>query len=168
MSQILGIEVKRDKAAGTIELSQGQYTLSVCKRFNMSDCHSVHVPGIGKELSAQPEGSAPLNETMTKLCQAIVGSQIFLTQCARYDVAFSTMQAARQMAKPASVHMAAVKRILRYLRGTPHLAIEYKRGSSFDLTGYCDAEYGKGDVENMRSTTGSMFFLAGGLINFSS
>ena len=28
VSQILGIEVKRDKAAGTIELSQGQYTLS--------------------------------------------------------------------------------------------------------------------------------------------
>ena len=37
VSQILGIEVKRDKAAGTIELSQGQYTLSVLKQFNMSD-----------------------------------------------------------------------------------------------------------------------------------
>ena len=37
VSPILGIEVKRDKAAGTIELSQGQYTLSVLKQFNMSD-----------------------------------------------------------------------------------------------------------------------------------
>ena len=54
--QILGIEVKRVKAAGTIELSQGQYTLSILKRFNMSDCNPVHVPGIGRKLSAQPEG----------------------------------------------------------------------------------------------------------------
>ena len=48
VSQILGIEVKRDKAAGTIELSRGQCTLSVLKRFNMSDCNPVHGPGIGK------------------------------------------------------------------------------------------------------------------------
>ena len=136
VSQILGIEVKRDKAAGTIELSQGQYTRSVLKRFNMSDCNLVHVPGIGRELSAQPEGRVLLNETMTTLYQAIVGSIIFLTQYTRYDVAFSTMQAARHMAKPTSVHMAAVKRILRYPRGAPNLAIVNKRGSSFDLTGY--------------------------------
>ena len=168
VSQIMGIEVKRDKAAGTIELSQGQYTLSVLERFNMSDCNPVHVPGIGKELSAQPEGSVLLNETMTKLYQAIVGSLVFLTQCTRYDVAFSTTQAARHMAKPTSVHMTAGKRILRYLRGTRNLAIVYERGSSFDLTGYCDASYGMGDPKKMGSTTGSMFFLAGGLINFSS
>ena len=168
VSQILGIEVKRDKAAGAIKLSQEQDTLSVLKRFNMSDCNPVPVPGIGKELSAQLEGRVLLNETMTKLYQAIVGSLIFLTQCTRYDVAFSTMKAARHMAKPTTVHMAAVKRILRYLRGTHNLAIVYKRGSSFDLTGYCDASYGMGDPKNMRFTTGSMLFSAGGLTNFSS
>ena len=69
-------------------------------RFNMSDCNPVHVPGIGKELSEQPEGSVFLNETMTKLYQAIVGSLIFLTQCTRYDVAFSTMQAAHTWQNP--------------------------------------------------------------------
>ena len=166
VSRILGIEVKRHKAAGTIELSQGQYTLSVLKRFNMSDCNPVHVPGMGKELSAESEGSVLPNETMTKLYQAIVGSLIFLTQCTRYDAAFSTMQTARHMAKPTSVHMAAVERILRYLRGTPNLAVVYKRGSSFDLAGYCDASYGVGGPKKMRSTSGSMFFLAGRLINF--
>ena len=80
----------------------------------------------------------------------------------------STIQATRHMAKPTSVHIAAVKRILRYLRGTPNLAIVYKRGSSFDHSGYCDASYGMGDPKTMRSISGSMFFLAGRLINFSS
>ena len=64
--EILGIELKRDKTAETIELSQGQYTLSVLERFNMSDCNPVHAPGIGKELSAQPKESVPLNETMAR------------------------------------------------------------------------------------------------------
>ena len=122
----------------------------------MSDCNPVHVPGIGKEPSAQPEERAPLNETISKLYQAIVGSLIFLTQRTRYDVASSTMQATCHMAKPTSVYMTAVKRIVRYLRGTPNLAIMYERDSSFNLTGYCDASYGMGDPKKMRSTTGWM------------
>lgn len=35
VSQIFGIEVTRNKEAGTIELNQGKYTLSVLARFNM-------------------------------------------------------------------------------------------------------------------------------------
>ena len=79
------------------------------------------------------------------------------------------MQEAHHMAKPTSMHMAAVKRILQYLRGTSNLAtgIVYKRGSSLDLTGYCDASYGMGDPQTMRSTNGSMI-LAGGPTNSSS
>ena len=165
VTQILGIEVKRDKEAGTIELNQGKYTLSVLERFNMSDCNLVHTPGTG---NSQPEGSVPLDEQATKLYQAMVGSLSFLTQCTRFDIAFTTMQSARHMAKPTTVHMAGVERILRYLRGTPDLPIIYKRDSSFDLVGYCDASYGLGDPEKMRSVTGSMFFIAGGLVNFSS
>ena len=135
VSQILGIEVKRDKAAGTIELSHGEYTFFV-KCLNTSDCNAVHVSGIGKELSAHPQGNVPLNETMNKLYQVIVGSLIFLTQCTRYGVAFSTMQATSHMVKPTSMHMAAVKRILRYLRGAPNLIIIYKRNSSFEHRAY--------------------------------
>lgn len=78
------------------------------------------------------------------------------------------MQAARHMAKPTTVHMTGVKRIMRYLRGTSNLPIIYKREGNFDLVGYCDASYGLGDPEKMRSVTGTMFFIAGGLVHFSS
>ena len=83
---------------------------------------------------------APGQKT-TKLYQAMVGSLIFLTQCMSYDVAFGKMQSARHMAKPTSLHMGAVKRILRYLRGTPPLSVLFKRDNSFDQVGYCDAFY---------------------------
>ena len=98
----------------------------------------------------------------------MVGSLIFLTRCTRFDIAFSTMQSARLMAKPTTVHMAGVKRILRCLRGTPDLPLIYKRDSSFDQVGYCGSSCGLGDPEKLRSVTGSMFFIARGLVHFSS
>ena len=82
------------------------------------------------------------------------------------DIAFSTVQSARHMAKPTTVHMAGVKRILRYLRGTPNPPIIYKKHNSYNLVGFCDASYGIGDHEKLNSVTGSMFFVAGGLVHF--
>ena len=78
------------------------------------------------------------------------------------------MQSVRHMAKPTAVHMAAVKRILRYLRGTPKLPVIYKKHSSFNLVGFCDVSYRLGDPEKIRSVTWSIFFVAGGLVYFSS
>ncbi|MEP5625713.1 MAG: reverse transcriptase domain-containing protein, partial [Hyphomicrobiales bacterium] len=168
VSQILGIEINRDGKEGTIELTPRKYTISLLKRFNMSDCNPVHTPGTGKELASQPEGSMLLDEIATKGYQAIVGSLIFLTQCTRFDIAFSTMQAARHMSKPTNIHMASVKRILRYLKGTPSMPIVYKRAGSFNLFGYCDTSYGQGDPDKMSSVSGCLFFIAGGLAHFSS
>ena len=42
-AQILGIEVTRNKEAGTIEVNQDKYILSVLERFNMSDYNLVPV-----------------------------------------------------------------------------------------------------------------------------
>ncbi|CAM9126504.1 unnamed protein product [Laminaria digitata] len=55
VTQILGVDVKRDKEAGTIELNRGRYALSVVERFNVTDCIPTHTPGTGKELKLQPE-----------------------------------------------------------------------------------------------------------------
>ena len=68
-------------------------------------------------------------------------------------MAFSTMQATRHMAKPTSVHMNAVKGVLGYLRGTPHLSIVYERDSSFDLVGYCDIWHGVHDLPGRLACT---------------
>ncbi|CAN0014387.1 unnamed protein product [Sphacelaria rigidula] len=152
---------------GTISISQGPYVMSLLQKCGMSDCNAVHTPGIGNELTAEPEGSVPLDKDDTLDYQSIVGSLIFLCQCTRVDICFAVSQAARFMSKPTSVHMGAVKRILRYLRGTPDIRITYSRNSSFELTGFCDASYGTGNPEKARSTSGSIYFLAGGVIHFS-
>ena len=51
----------------------------------------------------------------------------------------------------------AVKRILRYLKHTPDLALWYPKGCNFDLIGYADADYA-GFLVDGKSTSGMAHF----------
>ncbi|CAM9230574.1 unnamed protein product, partial [Ascophyllum nodosum] len=95
------------------------------------------------------------------------GSPIFLCKCTRVNMYFLVSQAVQFMRKPTSVHMGVVKRILCYLRGTPHLHIIYRRNSNFELIDFCDASYGTDNPNKAMSTSRSMYFLSGKVIPFS-
>ncbi|GJV26490.1 hypothetical protein Tco_1379185 [Tanacetum coccineum] len=56
----------------------------------------------------------------------------------RPDIQFSTCLRARYQANPKESHLIAVKRIFRYLKGTPSLGLWYPKCSSFNLKGYSD------------------------------
>ena len=62
-----------------------------------------------------------------------------------------------------------MKRIMRYLRGTPKLGIEYQHHApaNQDLTGYSDSSYGD-DLIKGKSTGGYVIYLSGGPIMWKS
>ncbi|MDV3180607.1 MAG: hypothetical protein Q8829_02935, partial [Candidatus Phytoplasma australasiaticum] len=62
-------------------------------------------------------------------------------------------------------HLVAIKRIFRYLKGTPKLGIWYPRDSGFDLTGYSDADYAGCRIDR-KSTTGTCQFLGNKLVSW--
>ncbi|XP_050919299.1 uncharacterized protein LOC127136822 [Lathyrus oleraceus] len=64
---------------------------------------------------------------------------------------------------PRESHLTAVKRILRYLKGTPNLGLMYKKTSKYRLSGYYDADY-DGDRLECKSTYGNCQFLGGNFI----
>ncbi|GJV72133.1 hypothetical protein Tco_1492128 [Tanacetum coccineum] len=47
----------------------------------------------------------------------------------------------RYQANPKESYLVAVKRIFRYLKGTPNLGLWYLKGSGFDLKAYSDSDY---------------------------
>ena len=62
-------------------------------------------------------------------------------------------------------HLKAVKRILRYLKHTPDLALCYPKGCNFDLVGYADVDYA-GFLVDRKSTSGMAHFLGPCLVSW--
>jgi hypothetical protein len=74
---------------------------------------------------------------------------------------------ARFQADPKEVHLRVVKRILRYLVYTPKFGLWYPRGSTFDLTGYSDADCAGCKIDR-KSTSGTCQFLGRSLVSWAS
>jgi hypothetical protein len=76
-----------------------------------------------------------------KLYQSMIGSLLYVT-ASRLDMMFSVCKCARYQASPRESHLKAIKRILRYLKGTHDVGLWYPMGSNFELIGYSDSDYG--------------------------
>jgi hypothetical protein len=71
------------------------------------------------------------------------------------------------MHAPTYVHWEAVKRILRYLKGTIDFGIEIKLSSSLSITTFSNSDWA-GYPDDCKSTTGYLMFLCPNLISWSS
>ena len=86
----------------------------------------------------------------------------------RPDIAFALSIVSRYCNNPDSTHVAAVTRILRYIKGTLHEGIIFRgKQNILELIGYTDADYDSAKDER-KSTSGWLFCLGGGPISWSS
>lgn len=76
---------------------------------------------------------------------------------ARLDISFAVNQVCQFMHEPQSIHWIAVKRILRYLKGTLTQGLHSTKGP-FKITTNFDAGW-IGDPNERRSTSGYAIFL---------
>lgn len=84
----------------------------------------------------------------------------------RPDIQFAVCLCARYQSDLKESHLTAVKRILRYLKGTPNLGLYYPKCSGFDLKGYTDSDYAGCNMDR-KTTSGSCQFLGGKLVCWS-
>ena len=94
----------------------------------------------------------------------MIGSFLYLT-ASRPDIMFATCACARYQSSPRESHMIAVKRIFRYLKGTPSLGIWYPANHSVKLVGFSDSDYA-GCKMTRKSTSGGYQFLGGCLVSW--
>ncbi|GKA95377.1 putative ribonuclease H-like domain-containing protein [Tanacetum coccineum] len=66
---------------------------------------------------------------------------------------------------PKTLHLHAMKRIFRYLKGQPKLGLWYPRDSPFDLEAFSDSDYAGASLDR-KSTTGGCQFLGKRLISW--
>jgi hypothetical protein len=100
--------------------------------------------------------------------RSIIGSLRYIMNT-RPDLAYSVGVVSRYMEAPRKAHWVAVKRILRYLKGTIGYGCKYERGIGLKpiLLGYSDSDFA-GDAEDRKSTTGVVYFLGGSLVTWAS
>lgn len=68
---------------------------------------------------------------------------------------------------PTELHLPAVKKVLRYLKGTCSLGVFYKKGGDEELVGYTDSYYA-GDQDDRNSTLGYIFMMGSEAVSWSS
>ncbi|KAJ9556755.1 hypothetical protein OSB04_011369 [Centaurea solstitialis] len=157
----LGIQVKQNPDG--IFINQSKYIKDMLKKFNMTDCSPIKTPMPTGNLLGPDLADKPVDQ---KIYRSMIGSLLYLT-ATRPDIMFATCFCARFQANPKESHLAAVKRILRYLKGTPELGLWYPKDSSFELISFTDSDYGCCKLDR-KSTSGSCQFLGDKLVSWTS
>ena len=155
----IGMELKRDRKARTISISQKGYLIRILERFGMLNAKPIGSPlQPGLQLIKTPDDEdacdCPYLEAL--------GSLNYASGLTRPDITFAVNQLQRFGTKPSNTHWTMVKRVMRYLRGTLDYSLVYGSDNS-DPVGYCDSDFA-GDSEERRSTSGFVFKLFGGPI----
>jgi hypothetical protein len=86
--------------------------------------------------------------------------------CTRPDLAYPVSLVSRYQSNPGKAHWEAVKRILKYLKGTVQLKLTYQ-ADTFEVVGYSDADFG-GDIDDRKSTSGHLFLLGVAAVSWGS
>ena len=155
LHHFLGISVTRSSQG--LFLSQRQYALDLLQRAGMAECHSTATPvDTHAKLSAQ-DGSE---------YRSLAGALQYLT-LTRPDLAYAVQQVCLFMHDPREPHMALIKRILRYVKGTLSSGLHIGIGSVQSLTAYYDADWA-GCPDSRRSTSGFCIYLGDNLVSWSS
>ncbi len=125
---VLGIQIERDRKHRLLHISQREYLKNVLDRFGMSDCNPISTPmDINVKLSKQdcPITQEDRNRMYGIPYQSAVGAIMYAMLGTRPDIAFAITSLSQFSNNPGIVHWIALKRVLRYLRGSIDFKLTY-------------------------------------------
>ncbi|CAH9145020.1 unnamed protein product, partial [Cuscuta epithymum] len=161
LSFFLGISVTPH--AGGLFLSQQKYASEILARAGMLTCNSSATPVDTKAKLSSLTGP-PVTDP--SLYRSLAGALQYLT-FTRPDISYAVQQICLFMHDPREPHFHALKRIIRYIKGTLSLGIHISPSRATSLTAYSDADWG-GCPDTRRSTSGYCIFLGDTLLSWSS
>ena len=127
----------------------------------MEDCKPVYTP-LEKNLNLHKRDYDPSNPdapTSQELYREIIGSVNHPAVWTRPDISNTVSKLSQYLHDPSIHHMAAAKRLLRYLKATMDLKLTFIANQPLELIGYADADHAN-DVDDRKSYSGYCFFLS--------
>jgi len=157
--QYVSMTVTQDRSNRSIPIDQIGYINRVLEKFVMTDCQKRSTPmEIGYKYHAIQPDEQPFD---SRTYQKAIGSILHATLGTRPDITYATSVLGRYAAQPSTLHLEAVKHLLRYLRGTSDYkstiydpSLWYDSSPWLDsqsILGYADADLG-GELNTSKST----------------
>jgi hypothetical protein len=166
---VLGMQIARDRRARVLTISQQSYLEKALSRLGAADLNAVATPiDTNSQLVKAADNHEATPAEITRY-QSIIGTLQYAANGTRPDIAHAVNQLARYSSNPDDTHFTALKRILRYVKGTTGRVLTYTGTRLHQplLIGYSDADYANSKDDRL-SVTGYAFLFCGGAISWSS
>ncbi|GJV21157.1 ribonuclease H-like domain-containing protein [Tanacetum coccineum] len=159
LNYFLGISVTRDSTG--MFLSQNKYAMELLKRAHMLNCNPTRTP-VDTESELGPKGT-PISDPT--LYRSLADGLQYLT-FTRPDLCYVVQQICLYMHDPWEPHLAALKRIFRYVQGNLEFGLQLYASSGSSLMAYSDTDWA-GCPATRRSTSGYCVFIGENLLSWS-
>uniref|UniRef100_A0A6V7M123 Integrase catalytic domain-containing protein n=1 Tax=Bracon brevicornis TaxID=1563983 RepID=A0A6V7M123_9HYME len=160
----LGMEIFRDRVNKILKIKQTEYTEKILRRFNMYESKPQSTPMITRQAknrendrSEETEREHPSNAPYREA----IGSLLYLAGATRPDISYAVNYLSRKQRTHTENDWEEVKRLFRYLKGTPDLGLIF-RAEGNKLEAFTDASFR--DWEDSTSTSGYVIKLYGDTI----
>lgn len=165
VSTYLGIKIEHDLTSGITTLNQTDYLKQVLERFGMSNCKSVSTP-MDANFRMDLKNLSTEDKALERKCRSVIGCLMYAMLGSRPDLCYPISFLSRYQDKASEELWSALKRVLRYVKGTLETKLVYRKGN-IDLKGFVDADWA-GDNETRHSTSGYLFRLGSATVSWSS
>ena len=154
----VGLRITRDRFTRSLWIINRGTSCDMIQKYGYADSHPVSTP-----LDSNVHLQAPLKDDDASIphfpYQSIVGSLLYAATATRPDIYYAVTTVSKFSTNFREIHCTAVKRILKYLRGTSDFTICYSdRLRQIILIAYADADYAR-DLDNRKSRSGCLMML---------
>ena len=163
LDYFLGIEVNH-RPNGSLMLTQSKYIRDLLSKTAMDEANSISSPMVGGCKLTKTGSEDFMDPT---LYRSVVGALQYAT-ITHPEISFSVNKVCQFMSQPTEQHWVAVKRILRYLKGTLHFGLKLEPNFStkhYSVHAFCDADWAS-DLDDRSSTSGAVGFLGPNLVSW--
>jgi histone deacetylase 1/2 len=136
LNLFLGVEVQ--KMHNGIVLNQSKYAHDIMSRVGMLNCTGVLTPLSSSEKITAQQGD-PLGPDDSTKYRNLVGALQYIT-LTRPDISFAVNKVCQYLHAPSTVHWAAAKRILRYVKHTMAVGLTFLKSESTLVSAFSDAD----------------------------
>lgn len=162
VKKYLNVRIERDAKKGIITLDQTEYIGEMLEKNGLSESNCAKTP-----FESDPKLFDCVRMELETTAREMIGQLSYIAQWTRPDILYYVNYLARFQTKPTDGLIAAIKRIMRYLKGSKNDKLVICSRSNKVLEVFVDSDFA-GDITDRKSTGGLLTRIYGDSCNWSS